>query len=236
MNIPDLMLSYARDLPPKEMTHISPSYIGGCMRKHYYLIKGVKPTTPIEPKHKLNMQSGYFWEEIVKKSLEYARIPFIYQHKMVDEMLNLGGTSDILIHNIASSEWEVWDVKTESISAKNYRQGGYIESHDEYVHQINAYAILAIRSGMTVRRGGFIVVRRDDSTIEQFKYEFDIDKMKETMNRINQLKHCLENNVIPPCDGKFCKLGMCEYGNPKTRTTKNTECCGTLEEIERWTS
>lgn len=239
-NIPKIMLQYATHLPAKVINHISPSQLGGCSRKHYYQIKHIPPTTPTDPKHILNMQTGFMWEQIIHDSLKQAKIPFMYHHKMYDEELNMEGELDFGILVDGGKEMEIWDSKTESSSAKKYRQGGYLESHEEYTHQLNAYAIMAIRSGFTVKRGGFIVIQRDKSDIEQFPFEFEMESIQKTMGRINQMNHWLNNDIIPPCDGRYCKLGMCEYGNPKTRTgnntTKNTECCGTREEIERWRS
>lgn len=235
MNMPDLMMEYAKSIPEKEIQYISPSKLGGCMRKHYYHLKQIPITTPIEPRQKLNMLTGEMWEQIVHDSLKHAKVPFMYHHKMHDVELNMEGTLDFALLMDGGKEMEIWDSKTESSSAKNYRQGGYIESHEEYTHQLNAYAIMAIRSGFTVRRGGFIVIRRDNSSVEQFKMEFDIESMKATMGRINMLNECLKNNTIPQCDGKFCKLGMCEYGNPNTRVNgKNTECCGDLNQMKEW--
>lgn len=228
------MLTYAQDLPPKVINHISPSKLGGCSRAHYYAIKHIPITTPTDPKHILNMQTGFMWEKIIKDSLEKAHIPFMYHHKMHDEELNMEGEMDFALLIDGGKEVEIWDSKTESSSAKRYRKDTYLASHEEYVHQLNAYAIMAIRKGYTVKKGGFVVIQRDKSELEQFPFEFEMESIQKTMTKVKQMNNWLENNILPHCDGKYCKLGMCEYGNPKTRTNKNTECCGTPEEIERW--
>ncbi len=241
LNIPSLMYDYARNLPPKVITKISPSQIGGCSRAHILKIWQVAELTPTNPGAILNMQTGFMWEQIIKDSLSQAHVPYLYQHKMVDEELNMEGTLDFGIITNGGKELEIWDSKTESSLAARYRKGiSYLEAHQDYVDQLNAYAIMAVRQGFKVKKGGFIVIHRDDSFIEQVPFAFEMDKVAATMNKIKYLNHCLKEDILPECDGKYCKIGLCGYGNPNTQAPNskkkmvNTECCGTVEQIEQW--
>ena len=237
-----LMYNFARDLPPKVINRISPSQLGSCSRAHYYKIKHIEATTPINPGYILNMQTGFMWEKIIQSSLEHAHVPFISQFKMVDEELNMEGTLDFGILHNGGKELEIVDSKTESSLASRYRKGmTYLESHEDYLHQLNAYAIMAVRQGFTVKKGRFVVIQRDNSFIKDEPFMFEMDSIQKTMAKIQQMNLWLKEETIPPCDGKFCKIGLCDYGNPKTQkpNTKgklvNSECCpSTLEQIEEW--
>lgn len=244
LDIPKLMYDWARDLPPKVIHRISPSQLGGCSRKHFYSIKHLDSTTPTNPGYILNMQTGFMWEQIIKDSLEKANVPFMYQYKMVDEELNLEGTLDFGILQPQPGgkiELEIWDSKTESSLAGKFRKNmSYFDAHEDYMHQLNCYAIMAVRQGYSVSRGGFIVIKRDDSFIENHPFAFDMQRVAKTMEKIKQMNYWLSNDILPPCDGKYCKIGMCDYGNPKTQKPNskgkmvNQECCGTPEQIESW--
>ena len=233
-----LMYDWARDLPPKVINRISPSQLGGCMRKHWYSIKHAPVTTPTNPGAILNMQTGFMWEEIITKSLQHANVPFISQWKMVSDTYNMEGTLDYGL--LIDGELQIWDSKTESSLAYKYRKGSYLDSHEDYVHQLNCYALMAREAGFTVNRGGFVVVRRDDSYIENHPFMFDDLRLAQTAERIAVLQVHLDNNTLPPCDGKFCQIGLCEFGNPATQKENakgkkvNTQCCGLPREIEAW--
>ena len=244
LHVAPLMYEWARDLPPKVISRISPSQIGGCSRAHYLKIRQVADTTATNPGAILNMQTGFMWEKIIEDSLRHAKLPFISQHKFIDEDLNMEGTLDFaLLHTKEDGkvELEILDSKTESSIAAKYRKKmTYLEAHEDYVHQLNAYAIMALRQGFEVSRGRFIVIHRDDSFIEEVPFAFDIDSMKRTMGKIHQMNEWLKTETLPPCDGKYCKIGLCNYGNPNTREPNskgklvNTTCCGTEEEINQW--
>jgi len=238
LNISQYMYDWGRDLPPKIYKKISPSSIGGCQRKHWYSLKGAPITTPTNPGQILNMQTGFMWEKIITESLQHAQIPFISQWKMSSKKYNMEGTLDYGI--LRGGELEIWDSKTESSLAKKYRNGSYLNSHEEYVDQLNCYAYMAREAGFTVTRGGFVVVRRDDSFIENFPFVFDEIRIAKTMAKVAKLQKNLEDNTLPPCDGKYCQIGLCEYGNPETRKENakgkliNSSCCGTPQEIKKW--
>lgn len=242
LKINNLMYEWARDLPEKRYQFISPSSIGGCMRKHWYAIKKAPVTTPTNPGAILNMQTGFMWEDIITKSLRHAKLPFLSQWTMQSKKYHMEGTLDygMLIVGDNGLELEVWDSKTESSGAYKYRKGSYLDSHEEYIHQLNAYAIMAREYGFTVTRGGFVVVRRDDSFIENHPFMFDELRIAKTEERIQQLQHHLENNTLPPCDGNWCRAGLCNYGNPETQKQNskgkfvNTECCPVPLVLKEW--
>lgn len=247
LNIPKLMYDYARDMPPKVINRISPSQLGGCDRAHYFQIKHAPVTTPTNPGYILNMQTGFMWEAIIKDSLEKANVPFMYQYKMVDEELNMEGTLDFGLltpMKDGKMELEIVDSKTESSLASKYRKKmTYFEAHEDYMHQLNAYAIMAVRQGYTVTRGKFVVIKRDDSFIEEHPFMFDIQSVGRTMAKIKQMNEWLTTDTVPPCNGKFCQIGMCPFGNPTTMKPNakgklvSTECCPpTINQLEEWSA
>lgn len=246
LDIPKLMYAWARDLPPKVLGHISPSSLGGCMRAHWYAIKHAPVTTPTNPGAILNMQTGFMWENIITQSLQHAGLPFISQWKMRSKAYNMEGTLDygLLIQRDGQLELEIWDSKTESSLAYKYRKGSYLNSHEPYVDQLNCYALMAREAGFKVTRGGFVVVRRDDSFVENFPFMFDELRMARTEERIKTLQQHLDNNTLPPCDGEFCNAqggpGLCSYGNPATQIqnskgkTVNSACCPLPLVLKQW--
>ena len=243
LDISKLMYAYAREIPPKVINRISPSQLGGCMRAHFYSIKHAPVTTPTNPGYILNMQSGFLWEKHVADSIRHARLPFIEQWKMVSDTYNMEGTLDFALVG-ANGELEIVDSKTESSLAYKYRHGSYLDSHEDYVHQLNCYALMAREYGFKVERGRFIVIRRDDSFIEDVPFMFDELRLEQTKQRIAELQAHLDNNTLPPCDGKFCNaqgpLGLCSFGQPSTRKENskgkmvNTACCPVPTVLKQW--
>ena len=111
ISIAKAMYDYTERWPDKEISHISPSMLGGCLRKHYYAIIGIPKTTPPGPGAQLNLELGRMWEEVVEKALQNSSIPHLYQYKMHDAELNILGTLDFLLYDPGSKTWEVVDSK-----------------------------------------------------------------------------------------------------------------------------
>src|SRR6185503_8615484 len=105
ISIAKAMYDYTERWPDKEISHISPSMLCGCLRKHYYAIKGVPKTTPPGPGAQLNSELGRMLESVMEKSIHNARIPFISQYKMFDTELNTTGTLDFLIYYPKTKTW-----------------------------------------------------------------------------------------------------------------------------------
>lgn len=234
LSIAKAMYDYADRWPDKEYTHISPSSLGGCLRKHYYALKGVPKTTPPGPGAQLNFELGRMWEKLMENSMQASSIPFISQYKLFDEELNCGGTLDFLIYDPESKTWEVLDSKTESVYAPGYRRRegkSFLSASRDYVYQVNTYALLALRRGFDVRRGRFAVITKDNGFIDEHPLNITKTSLEVTLRRINRLNRYLQAHKLPPCECKGWKIQYCNYGSPHTQTknskgkTVNTECC-----------
>lgn len=241
--IPSVLYKYVENRPNKVINHISPSQIGRCMRAHYYEIKHLEHTTPPNPGALLNFEVGFLWEQVMASACEQQHIPFMYQYRIYDESLDMEGTLDFGVHDPVNQTWEIWDSKTESEKAMARRdrvKGDYFVEHPEYVHQLNAYCLMMRNKGFTVSQGRFGVISKDNGRIKEYVTQFPETSLKATLDRILTLKGYLERDEVPPCECEGWRVGYCNYGLPSTRaqnTTKkwvNTECCGTMEEIEQW--
>lgn len=234
LSIARTMYDYAERWPDKEIKHISPSMLGGCMRKHYYAMLGVPKTTPPGPGAQLNFELGRLWERPVTDALRYAGIPFIDQYKMYDEGLNVSGTLDFLLYYPKENTWEVLDSKTESVYSPGYRRRegkSFLESNTDYVYQVNAYALMALRQGFNVTKGRFVVITKDNGFIDEHSLTISKQSLAKTYARIKRLNGYLLQKKLPPCECKGWKVAYCNYGNPHTQVKNskgklvNSECC-----------
>lgn len=234
LSIARAMYDYAERWPDKEIKHISPSMLGGCLRKHYYAILGVPKSTPPGPGAQLNFELGRMWESLMEKSMQNASIPFISQYKMYDETLNTLGTLDFLIYYPKEKTWEVLDSKTESVYSPGYRRREgktFLQSNRDYVYQVNTYALMAIRQGFDVRRGRFAVITKDNGFVDEHPLSITKTSLNFTLRRIMRLNKYLIEKKLPPCECAGWKIQYCNYGNPHTQEKNskgklvNTTCC-----------
>lgn len=235
LTIPQIMYDFVADKERKVINHISPSQVGRCMRAHFLHIRHIPTTTPPNPGALLNFQVGFLWEEVMRQALEGSKIPFLYQYKMFDAELDLEGTLDFAPYDPELNEWEVWDSKTESLLASQYRakkEDSFFDNHPEYVHQLNAYAILMKRQGFNVVRGRFGVIVKDNGLISENRTGFSEDSLISTYNRIIELKDYLDKDELPPCECEGWKVGYCDFGDVDSQEPNakgkilNTKCCG----------
>jgi hypothetical protein len=242
VSIAKAMYDYTGSWGDKAINHISPSMLGGCMRKHYYAIIGVPKTTAPGPGAQLNFELGRMWEAVMEKSLRFSGIPFISQYKMFDEELNVKGTLDFLLYDPETQEWEVVDSKTESVYSDIYRKRGnetFLSANKDYVYQVNAYALMCIRQGFKVSKGRFGVITKDNGKIDEYPLFISTESLAKTESRIEQLNGFLQRQELPPCECAGWKIGYCNYGDPHTQKksstgkTVNTTCCSE-QLIEEW--
>lgn len=244
VSITKSMYDYATSWPEKKYKTISPSSLGGCMRAHYYKLKGIGFTTPPNPGALLNFELGRMWEAQVRSGLRHAGVPFIEQFYLYDEKLNTGGTLDFAIYYPETNDWEIVDSKTESVYASGYRKRSkesFVNSHKEYAMQLDTYALLLERKGFKVRnKARFVLITKDNGFLDEPVVVLSDQLRKVTLNRIKLLNKCLKSGEVPPCECEGWKQGYCNFGNPATQEPNskkklvNTECCGLPAQIEEW--
>lgn len=234
LSIAKAMYDYAERWPDKKIEHISPSMLGGCLRKHYYAIKGIPKTTPPGPGAQLNFELGRLWETPLTGALRHGGIPFIDQYRMYDEELNVSGTLDFLLYYPKQKIWEVVDCKTESVYSPGYRRRegkSFLQSNKDYVYQVNTYALMAIRQGFDVRKGRFVVITKDNGFIDEHPLNITKTSLGVTLRRIQRLNRYIFENKLAPCECKGWKIQYCNFGDPHTqvRNSKgklvNSTCC-----------
>jgi len=240
--LPNLVYDYVKALPGKEINHISPSQLGGCMRKHFFAIKHVPQTTPPSAGALVNFQLGFLFEDLFTKSLESSFSPrgglgslqFQDQLFIEDKELNVAGTCDFLLYDKEADEYEVIDTKTESILAGGYRKRekkSFIEAHPEYEIQLGTYMLMLKRQGKNVTRGRFVTIIKDNGSMQEHFVILTPALEEKIMTRIRELNEHLKNNTIPRCECVGWMVGYCGYGDPKTQITNSTKkivnstCC-----------
>lgn len=229
-----VMYDYVRSLPPKVIDHISPSLLGGCMRRHYYEIKHIPHTTPPSPGALVNFQMGFLYEQLMEKALEDSGLDYKSQWHLEDEELNLSGTLDFALHDLETDEWEVVDTKTESILAAGYRKREkttFLEGHDNYVIQLGTYIMMLRRKGFNCSRGRFVTITKDNGMIEEHHLSYTPELEERIMARINKLNQHLKDGTVPDCECSGWEINYCAYGdvdsikpNSKGKLVP-TKCC-----------
>ena len=242
IEIPKLMYQWVKDKPQKVIDHISPSALGGCMRSHYYQIKHVPYTTPPNPGAQLNFQVGFLWETIVEEALKHSGVEYKAQLELEDKELNVKGTLDFMI-KVGDDEWEVLDSKTESVFSERYRKAqklDYLQASERYVIQVGTYMLLLRRKGYNVNRARLVSITKDNGMVKEYFVPYTQELEDKVLARINKLNQHLKDGTIPECECEGWEVGYCNMGRPLTQQGNskgkmiNTECCGTLEEIEKW--
>ncbi len=233
------MEAYVKSLPKKEINHISPSQLGGCLRSHFYKLKGIDITTPPDEGSLINFQVGFLWEAMMAKALESQKVLVKWfedgkVEPFFDEKLNLSGTPDLLIDYFG--EQVIVDSKTVRGKWFWYDQKKSLEQrtqdYEGYIIQQACYIMLARKAGYKVNKAILAFASKDDGLIGN---EILITLTPELENIITErctvLNGHLASNTLPPCECSGWKKGYCDYGETLTRekakTGKmlNTECC-----------
>lgn len=229
----DYIYRWAERWPQKQYDYISPSSLGGCMRSHFYKIKGVGATTPPNPGALLNFELGRLWEKPIEDALKHFGLPFISQWKITDEITGMQGTVDIVL--VEPEYLELVSIKTEGALKKKYRDRegkNFFSANPEYAIQEAAYKLLLESQGFQVKdTARYIVITKDNGFIEEPVLSFSPELMKATVGRINKLRKYLDADELPPCECEGWKVNYCNYGDPdsieKNKTGKMvpTRCC-----------
>lgn len=235
IEIPKLMYQWVKDKPQKVIDHISPSALGGCMRSHYYQIKHVPYTTPPNPGAQLNFQVGFLWETIVEEALKHSGVEYKAQLELEDKELNVKGTLDFII-KVGDDEWEVLDIKTESVYSERYRKSqklDYLQASERYVIQVGTYMLLLRRKGYNVNRARLVSIVKDNGMVKEYFVPYTQELEDKVLARINKLNQHLKDGTIPECECEGWMVGYCNYGDVDSLTenkkgkTVNSTCCST---------
>lgn len=234
----DTLKEFVTKQPDKAYDAISPSSLGGCMRAHYWKIKGVPSTTPPNPGALVNFLVGHHWEKVLADAYEAKGT--LVKHfqdgvdKLYDEKTGLGGTPDLLVKDeegllivdckTVNSAWFRYS-KTKSLET-------WVKDNSHYVYQQVAYIYLAQQAGYDVNRAVLSFASKDDGYIGmEFMVEADSELISRITGKAAILKGYLDRNELPPCTCEGWKVGYCAYGNPDTQAPNskkkviNTECC-----------
>lgn len=230
-----LVYDYAQSWPDKQYEHISPSSLGGCMRSHFYKLKGIKPTTPPNPGALLNFELGRLWETPIENAFRLAGLPFISQLKLVDEEFGVGGTLDIALFDVETEQWELISIKTESIKATNYRKRegkSFFAANPRYAIQEATYKYLMEANGFKVKNSArYILITKDNALLDEPVLVFSDKLMEKTLTRIARLRTALDSSEVPDCECDGWEVNYCQFGDPdsieKNKTGKSvpTKCC-----------
>jgi hypothetical protein len=236
----DVLKAYILTKPQKEYKAISPSSLGGCMRSHYWKVKGVPATTPPNVGALVNFEVGHHWEAVLAAA--YANQNMLVKwfqdgkdDPFFDPETGLGGTPDLLIEK----EGELYVVDSKTVNSLYFKYAEkksfneWVKDNMDYVYQQVAYVHLCRLAGYNVQKAILSFASKDNGYIS---LEFQITVTQELLtmvkDRAKKLKGYLDRNELPPCECAGWKVGYCNYGNPATtqpnskKKIVNTECCG----------
>lgn len=238
----DILKGYMDSLPRKTFTGVSPSSLGGCMRSHFFKIKGVQETTPPTFGNLVNFQIGFIVEEFLAKAYkQQGRLVKWLQDGVenpwrIDE-LNLVGLPDLIV---TDSEGEEVIVDSKTQRSEWFQYNRKYKSFDDFVHDNEAYIYQQVCYILLARKNGYPKMRKailsffskDDGYVgNEIEITITSDLANMVIDRIKLLNSYLEKNEIPPCECEGWKIGYCDYGDIHTRTFNkkgkevNTICC-----------
>lgn len=241
----EVLRAYMDSRESKEYKWISPSSLGGCMRKHFYHLKGIPATTPPNFGAMVNFQIGHLWESFIAKAYQEQGRLIKHLQDGVDEPwvakeFGFGGTPDLIVTD-TDGERVIVDAKTQRSQWFQYmrrevKAGGFnkwVASNSDYVYQQVCYILLARQNGYPdLRKAVLSFASKDDGYVGmELEITLTTDLAKKVLDRVKTLKGYVDNDILPPCECEGWKIGYCDYGNPATRKINsskkevNTECC-----------
>lgn len=234
----DTLKSYVMTRPDKVYDSLSPSSLGGCMRAHYWKVKGVKSTTPPNPGALVNFLVGHHWEQVLADA--YKSKGMLVKHfedgvdKFYDPITHLGGTPDLLVkHN---DELIIVDSKTVNSAYFRYAKiksfDDWVKDNSNYVYQQISYIYLARLAGYDVNKAILSFASKDDGYIGlEFEMEADDEVVQRVVARALKLKGYIDRDELPPCECEGWKIQYCDFGDPSTQVPNkkkkivNSSCC-----------
>lgn len=235
----DALRTMVKNMPPKEYKAISPSSLGGCMRVHYWKLKGIESTTPPNYGALVNFQIGFLWEQLIAKAFkEQGNLVKWFEDGVdkpfYDEKTGLGGLPDMIIKK--EGKQVILDSKTVNSAYFRYAKikgmAKWVDDNMNYVYQQVAYVYLAREAGYDVDSAILTFASKDDGYIGlEFQVEVTDELLDKVLSRAKRLQEYIKNDELPPCECEGWKIGYCGYGNPNTREPNskkkevNTECC-----------
>ena len=234
----DTLKLYMAQKPAKTYDSLSPSSLGGCMRAHYWKVKGVPATTPPNIGALVNFEVGHHWEAVLAKAYEsQGKLVKHFEDgvdKLYDPETHLGGTPDLLIKE--NDELIIVDSKTVNSGYFRYAKmkpfRDWVADNKGYIYQQVAYIYLARQAGYEVDKAILSFASKDDGYIGmEFMVQADDELIEKIKARALKLKGYLDRDELPPCECEGWKVGYCDYGNPDTQQPNkkkkivNTECC-----------
>lgn len=239
--------TYLLNKPPKIIDRISPSQLGKCHRAHYLKIMKYEPLVKPTSAALANFEVGFLWEKLIKDALDAQDIQYEFQTSFLVPELNMSGSTDFIIGD-KMEKAVIWDSKTMASKWFWYREGkrkrgqyDWWEENYSYIIQQGAYLLMAEKLGYKIDKAVLGFISKDDGFVgEELEVRLTDKLRRELMERINELNDYLAAGELPPCTCEGWLVGYCDFGNPNTRepnrTKKmvNTECCGTVEEMDKW--
>lgn len=238
----DVLKGYMGTLPQKQFTGVSPSSLGGCMRAHFFKLRGVDMTTPPAYGALVNFQIGFIVEEFLAKAYKkQGKLVKWLQDGVetpwrIDE-LNLVGLPDIIALN-EDGEEVIVDSKTMRSEwfqySKKYKSfDDFVHDNESYIFQQVCYILLARANGYPKMRKAILSFFSKDDGYVGMETEITIttDLANMVKDRIKLLNGYLDRDEVPPCECEGWKVGYCDYGDKNTRTHNkkgkevNTICC-----------
>lgn len=238
----DVLKGYMASLPKKQFTGVSPSSLGGCLRSHFYKIKGVEETTPPNYGALVNFQIGFIVEGFLAKAYEEQGKLVKWLQDGVEEPwrideLNLVGLPDIIALN-SDGEEVIVDSKTQRSEWFQYTRkyktfDDFVKDNEAYIYQQVCYILLARKNGYPkMRKAVLSFFSKDDGYVgNELEITITTDLANLVKDRIRVLNGYLERNELPPCECEGWKINYCNYGDPHTRTFNkkgkevSTACC-----------
>jgi len=234
----ETLKKYMATKPEKTYTSLSPSSLGGCMRAHYWKVKGVPATTPPNIGALVNFEVGHHWESVLAKA--YESQGKLVKHfvdgvdKLYDPITHLGGTPDLLVRE--NDELIIVDSKTVNSAYFRYVKmqsfSDWVADNKGYIYQQVAYIYLARQAGYEVNKAILSFASKDDGYIGmEFMIQADDELIGKVVDRAKTLKGYLDRDELPPCTCEGWKIQYCSYGDPNTQVPNskkkivNSTCC-----------
>lgn len=240
----DVLKGYMASKPKKQFTGVSPSSLGGCMRSHFYKLKGIEETTPPNYGALVNFQIGFIVEEFLAKAYkEQGKLVKWLQDGVEKpwriDQLNLVGLPDIIALN-KDDEPVIVDSKTMRSEwfqyAKRYKTfDAFVKDNEAYIYQQVCYILLARANGYPkMRKAVLSFFSKDDGYVgNEIEITITTDLANLVIDRIKLLNGYLDRDEVPPCECEGWKINYCPMGNPYTKFFNKkgkevaSECCST---------
>ena len=184
----------------KNRSHFYVTDAGRCPRSIFFKFKNA-PQKGMEANILRIFDHGDYIHKLIMKSLISSReIHIVASEVNIPPQEIISGRADAIVSD--GKDLYVLDIK--SINSMGFR---YMkEPKKENINQIQLYLHY-----FEIPKGILLYVNKDNQELKEFIVNYDKELSKSLLNKLNDVKNNIDNNIVPPRINSYPENGECRY-------------------------